>query len=111
MNKDQRSLSRISCQLPALLRFPDEEPPEAWGRVYELGVDTLELETRRELTQEKIVYLSFIIDEQHTFDNIRAKVVRVSRQGGYTGATVEYDQTVDRAYLHEGMKSYIEGKP
>ena len=107
MSLDLRKNSRVSCSIPALFRFPGEEPAESWGIVYDLSLGGAKVETRRSLRIGETVYVTFAVGEMLKFENIRTRVVWIVQKKGYFLAGVEFDATVDRNYLFEAIKYII----
>lgn len=100
---DMRSGPRLSSSLPVLLRFPDADPPDGWGRIQDLSLTGVKLETRWPLKAGQAVYVTFEAQNEMRLENLRARVVRVAWEEGYYVAGLAFDETVDQAYLREAL--------
>lgn len=100
---DMRSGPRLAASLPVVLRFPDTNPPDGWGRILDLSLTGMKLETRWPLKVGQAVYVTFEPQNQTRLENLRARVVRVTWEEGYYVAGVAFDESVDQAYLREAL--------
>ncbi|HOW29010.1 MAG TPA: PilZ domain-containing protein [Elusimicrobiota bacterium] len=92
---------RLSTSLPVLLQFPESDVPEGWGRILDLSMSGVRVETRWNLKIGQVVYITFVPQSEMRLDNLRARVVRFTWEDGYFVGGLVFDESVDQAYLRE----------
>ena len=100
---DKRRTPRFTTSIPVGLRFPTGSDKEGWGRILNLSPEGLLLETRFPLKVGGVVYVSFLLKAGLEFENLRARIIRVSYQEGYHMAGIAFDDVVD----HETLRDVI----
>lgn len=110
MGKEARKTIRISCSIPALLRFPSGSIQDGWGVIYDISLGGIKLETRSPISKGDIVYVSFNVSDNLIFENMRGRAVRVLQEGVYFVVGVEFDLAIDKNHLKEGIRTLTEGK-
>ncbi len=104
---DLRAGPRLSTSLPVILQFPDGVPTEGWGRILDLSLSGVKLESRWPLKVGQAVYITFEPQHEMRLENLRARVVRVQWEEGYYVAGLSFDESVDQAYLREALISLM----
>jgi hypothetical protein len=104
---DFRDGPRLATSLPVAFHFPESDPSAGWGRILNLSVGGLKVETRWPLRIGQSVYVTFVPRSEMRLDNLRAKVVRLSWEEGYYEGALEFDNSVDRAYLQEAIQALL----
>lgn len=100
---DVRAAPRLSTSLPVALQFAEAAPSQGWGRILDLSMSGVRLETRWPLKVGQAVYLTFEPQNEVRLENLRARVVRLMWEEGYYVAGLAFDETVDQAYLREAL--------
>jgi hypothetical protein len=73
-----------------------------WGfGVLDLSAGGLIMETRCPIKVADVVYVTFAIHDGAQFDNLRARVIRVSYEEGYFLAGISFDDVVDTETLRD----------
>lgn len=106
-NLEVRSGPRLATTLPVALRFPDVDPPEAWGRMIDLSTSGVKLETRWPLKVGQAVYVTFYARAEMKLENLRARVVRVGWEEGYYIGGLAFDESVDQSYMREALMALM----
>lgn len=104
---ESRSAPRVAVSLPVALRFPDGEPAEGWGRILDLSVAGVRLESRFPHRVGQSVQLTFFPVSKVALQNLPAKVVRVSWESGYYVAGLAFDPAVDKGHLKLALMTLI----
>lgn len=102
-----RESPRLAASLPVLIRFPDADPSEGWGRLIDISVTGARLESRWPHRVGQSVYLTFSVRPEMRLENLRAKVVRAGWEDGYYEAALVFDDTVDQDYLREALVALL----
>lgn len=110
MTRDQRKNLRIECLIPVLIRNPKIYPQEGWGIICDLSLGGVKLETRFRLTAGDVVYITFSMEKDYTFENLCSKVMHVGYHKGYSLAGVEFDDSVDKSYLRDALSRMINSR-
>jgi len=100
---EKRRTPRFTTSIPVGLRFPKGAHKEGWGRILNLSPEGLQLETRFPVKVGEVVYASFLLKAGLEFENLRARVIRVSYEEGYHMAGIAFDDVVD----HETLRDVI----
>ena len=98
---EHRTSPRFSTSIPVGLRFPSGKHKEGWGRILNLSPEGLLLETRFPVRVAGVVYATFSLRDGTVFENLRARVIRVSYQEGYYQAGIAFDDVVDQETLRD----------
>jgi hypothetical protein len=98
---ERRKTSRFSTSIPVGLRFPQGSVSEGWGRILNLSPEGLLLETHFPLKVSGVVYATFTLRDGVVFQNLRARVIRVSFDDGYYEAGIAFDDLVDQETLRD----------
>jgi hypothetical protein len=98
-----RAGPRLATSLPVALRFPDADPSEGWGRIIDISVSGVRLETRWRIEVGQAVYLTFVPHGEMRLENLRARVIRTEWEDGYYVAGLAFDATVDPTFLREAL--------
>jgi len=101
--RDLRVGPRLATSLAVALRFPDAEPGEGWGRLIDLSIGGVKMETRWPLKIGQSLYLTFVPHHEMRLENLRARVLRVNWEEGYYVAGLAFDESVDQTYLKEAL--------
>ncbi len=89
------------------LRFPKGPLKEGWGRIINLNATGLLLETRFPLKVAGVLYVTFSLKDGGKFENLRARVIRVSYEEGYFIAGISFDDVVDQETLKDVIASLV----
>jgi len=107
MEPERRQSPRFSSSIPVGLRFPKGGTKEGWGRILNLSPEGLMLETRFPLKVAGVVYSSFSLQNGAQFDNLRARIIRVSYEDGYYVAGIAFDDVVDQDTLRDVIAAVV----
>ncbi len=107
MATDSRTSPRISTTIPVGFRFPKGPAKEGWGRIINLNASGLLLETRFPLKVAGVLYATFSLKDGAKFENLRARVSRVSYEEGYYVAGISFDDVVDQETLRDVIASLV----
>ena len=99
MQVEKRSMTRFSTSVPVGLRFSSGAVKEGWGRILNLSPEGLYLETRSPLKMAGVIYATFALKDGAKFENLRARVIRVTFDEGYYLAGIAFDDVVDKDTL------------
>lgn len=101
MDADRRQYPRFATSVPVGLRFPSGLTREGWGRILDLSAGGLVMETRFPMKVASVVYVTFALHDGAHFDNLRARVIRVTYEEGYYVAGIAFDDVVDTETLRD----------
>lgn len=101
METERRAHPRFSSSVPAGFRFPNGTPSEGWGRITDLSAGGVILESRFSMKVGSVLYLTFTLHDGARFDNLRARVLRVSFDDGYFVTGIAFDSIVDTETLRD----------
>ena len=99
MATENRRLTRFTTSVPVGLRFSQGALKEGWGRILNLSPEGLLIETRFPLKVANVIYVTFSLKDGAKFENLRARLIRVSYEEGYYIAGIAFDDVVDRQTL------------
>lgn len=105
MMPDRRIGERISTSVPVGFSLPKGRPSIGWGRIIDIGPTGLLLETRVKLKVSEVIYVSFILRQGTSFENLRARVIRTSAEEGYTQAGIAFDEVVDPGTMKDVLSA------
>jgi hypothetical protein len=103
MEIERRKTTRFTTSIPVGLRFPTGKAKEGWGRILNLSPEGLLLETHFPLKVAGVIYTTFSLRDGVQFQNLRARVIRVTFEDGYYLAGIAFDDVVD----HETLRDVI----
>ncbi len=89
--------------LPVGLEFTEGPLLEAWGRIRNLSVGGLEIETHFPIKRAQKVYLSFYIEDHYHFEHSPARIIWIKIQEHQYSAGISFEENVDRAHLRDAM--------
>jgi hypothetical protein len=101
MDVERRQHPRFATSVPVGLRFPQGSLREGWGRILDLSAGGLVMETRFPIKVAGVLYVTFALQDGAQFDNLRARVIRVSYEEGYYLAGIAFDDVVDTETLRD----------
>jgi hypothetical protein len=101
MEQENRKSPRFTTSIPVGLRFPNGKFKEGWGRILNLSIEGLFLETRFPLEVAGVVYVTFTLHDGAQFENLRAHVIRTRYSEGYFEAGIAFDEVVDQETLRD----------
>lgn len=101
MQIEKRKTARFATSVPVGLRFPEGKIKEGWGRILNLSPEGLYMETRFPVRVAGVVYVSFALKDGAHFENLRARIIRVSFEEGYFAAGLAFDDMVDHDTLRD----------
>jgi hypothetical protein len=105
MQLEKRKSARFSTSIPVGLRFPAGRVREGWGRILNLSVEGLFLETLFPVKVAGVVYVTFALKDGAQFQNLRARVIRVRYEEGYYQAGIAFDEVVDQETLRDVLSA------
>jgi len=105
MPVERRRTPRFSTSIPVGLRFPNGPAREGWGRILNLSPEGLMLESRFPMKVAGVVYVTFSLKDGAHFENLRARIIRVSYEEGYHVAGIAFDDVVDQETLRDVVAS------
>lgn len=103
----RRKHTRISCNIPVLLRVPGGNPPEGWGTILDISLGGIRVETRYPLSVNQEVFVTFNFSENFSFVNTKARVCRLTLRGIYFIAGMEFTGLVDQKHLKDALEEYF----
>jgi hypothetical protein len=98
---ERRKTTRFATSVPVGLRFPQGPVAEGWGRILNLSPEGLMIESRFPLKVSGVVYATFSLRDGVSFQNLRARVIRVTFEDGYYEAGIAFDDLVDQETLRD----------
>ncbi len=101
MEIERRRFPRFSTSIPVGIRFPAGPHKEGWGRTVDVSAEGLLLETRFPVHAADVIYVTFVLYDGAFFENLRARVVRVSYQEGFYLAGIAFDDVVDKQTMRD----------
>jgi len=101
MELERRRFPRFSTSIPVGIRFPKGPFLEGWGRTVDVSAEGLLLESRFPLKVADVIYVTFTLYDGACFENLRARVVRISYQEGYHLAGIAFDDVVDKQTMRD----------
>jgi hypothetical protein len=105
MQIERRKTTRFSTSVPVGLRFATGRFKEGWGRIINLSVEGLLLETRFPMKVAGVVYVTFSLKDGARFENLRARIIRAHYEEGYTVAGIAFDEVVDHETLRDVLSA------
>jgi len=103
MSDDIRRYHRVMTFIPAGMHFAEGVILEGWGRIRNLSVGGIELETHFPLKNAQKVFLTFQIEGFYKFDHSASRVIRVRSNNGYYTAGISFEEGIDREHLREAI--------
>lgn len=103
MQEEFRKYHRLMTFIPAGIHFGEGEPSRGWGRIRNLSLGGVELETHFPVKSGQRLYLSFDIDGFYQFQHVPSRVVRLKNLSGVYSAGLVFDEALDREHLREAM--------
>jgi len=107
MPDERRKTARYSLDIPVGLHFPNGRYKEGWGRIIDVSAEGLRIQTRFPLKVAGVVYATFSLIKGSHFDNLRARVMRVSYNNGYHEVGISFDEVVDHETLREILAALV----
>lgn len=90
--------------LPCGIRFAEGYPQEGWGRIRNISLGGLELESHFTLKNAQKLYLTFSIEGwAFVFENVPARVVRAKNFSGVWSAGISFEDELDKEHLREAL--------
>ena len=104
MSEEQRRHHRIMTVIPVGIHFVQRSPAEGWGRIRNISVSGVEVETHFPLKDSEKVYLSFAVEGWVLmFENVASRVIRARNFAGIYSAGVAFEDELDREHLREAL--------
>lgn len=104
MGEEVRRHHRIMTFIPVGIHFATGNPAEGWGRIRNVSVGGVELETHFVLKNGQKIYLSFSIEGWvFVFQHVPARVVRAKNILGAYSAGISFEDELDREHLREAL--------
>lgn len=107
MGDDSRRHHRIMTFIPIGIQFVDGNAAEGWGRIKNISIGGLEMETHFALRNAQKLYLTFNVEGVYQFQHVPARVVRARNLAGIFVAGISFDEALDREHLREAIVHLI----
>ena len=108
--KQKRRHPRVQWLLPALFQRPgktDSPGQNGWGTIRNLSVQGAEFCTRLSVELHDTLFVSFNVNQQHKFQNVPAKVVRLRNEGIYHICGLRFSEKVDMVNMENALSSLL----